>query len=317
MRLLKSKNSAQEALTALVNEGCRLLSSIESDCDDKRQNGTFNTEADNNKYEESIKQWANKEVIPALNSIFPTELEQNIFINRETSMRVVYRPDQRFGELRDFLFVHIQKLQGILKSLTEYTDLPLTRVFDGAVVRLYKFLESKWALTTIADRQLKISTFTDMNDPFELAGVKFTRSNCKIVPPEYQSHVEDLFRNGVLPSIRKQVGAVCLSRSWRNPVLWAHYAAKHEGIALGFDIEESGTLELHPVRYVEAKDEQDISSLLDEAFASKMEDRPMQMEPYVPVFQEILGIKFKDWAYEAAIRTLLRRLQNVIRHARI
>jgi hypothetical protein len=31
-------------------------------------------------------------------------------------------------------------------------------------------------------------------------------------------------------------GLLCFSRHWNNPVQWSHYAAKHTGLCLGFDI---------------------------------------------------------------------------------
>ena len=31
-------------------------------------------------------------------------------------------------------------------------------------------------------------------------------------------------------------GLICFSRTWSNPLLWGHYAEKHTGIALGFDV---------------------------------------------------------------------------------
>ena len=35
-------------------------------------------------------------------------------------------------------------------------------------MRVYKFLHAKWALDDLDKRRLKIATFDDLNDPFEL-----------------------------------------------------------------------------------------------------------------------------------------------------
>lgn len=39
---------------------------------------------------------------------------------------------------------------------------------------------------------------------------------------------------------------LCFSRDWHNPVQWSHYADKHRGICLGFDVPDSL---LVPVQY--------------------------------------------------------------------
>src|SRR4051812_20082149 len=31
-------------------------------------------------------------------------------------------------------------------------------------------------------------------------------------------------------------GLVCFSRNWIDPVLWSHYAQRHRGLCLGFDV---------------------------------------------------------------------------------
>jgi hypothetical protein len=32
------------------------------------------------------------------------------------------------------------------------------------------------------------------------------------------------------------IGVLCLGASWSSPVMWAHCADKHFGVALGFDV---------------------------------------------------------------------------------
>jgi hypothetical protein len=150
-----------------------------------------------------------------------------------------------------------------------------------------------------------------MNDPFELGGLRLTANRCKVVPPQLHTHVSNLFHTEVLPQIQAQVGAVCLSTSWNNPVLWAHYADKHAGIALGFDIDESETIELSPARYVAEKQEHDISELLDEAYGALLQGRPMEWATHLAVFRNLLGTKFSDWAYEEEVRLFAKLEQEI------
>lgn len=39
-------------------------------------------------------------------------------------------------------------------------------------MRVYKFLDKKWALVALRDRRLKIGTYDNLNDPFELLPFK-------------------------------------------------------------------------------------------------------------------------------------------------
>src|ERR1700674_489673 len=178
-------------------------------------------------------------------------------------------------------------------------------------MRVYKFLSATIASKVIAERRLKISTFPEMNDPFELAGIKFIAENIRSVGPEHHAHFMGIFRNSIVPTILRQVGAVCFSKAWHNPVLWAYYGDLHRGIVLGFNVEESETLEIRPAKYVDGKATYDTSELLDEGVRSSFENRPMEMEPYIPIFQELLGTKFKDWAYEEEVRVFASLQEEV------
>ena len=43
---------------------------------------------------------------------------------------------------------------------------------------------------------------------------------------------------------------LCFSFKWSNPVLWAHYADKHKGICLGFDVPDDN---VQRVKYVDTR----------------------------------------------------------------
>ena len=102
--------------------------------------------------------------------------------------------------------------------------------------RVYKFLSAQFALRTVVEHRLKISEFADMNDPFELVGVKLS-------DPGFQQILTDIF---------SRFGALCLTKSWNNPLLWSHYADKHKGLCLGFDL--NGDVEARVPYYVKSRD---------------------------------------------------------------
>ena len=125
MRLQKSKNAAEEELTALVNDGYSILSWLRSDYRDKRSSGTFDSSQDNQVYENRVNQWGSK-VVLALNSIFPTELEANSFLNAPSAFGTVSgEEDYKWACLVKRVPEVIRSLERIIEvSLTRYTDLP-------------------------------------------------------------------------------------------------------------------------------------------------------------------------------------------------
>lgn len=102
------------------------------------------------------------------------------------------------------------------------------RVPKRTHIRLYHFLPSEHALENIAKRRIKISLIDQLNDPFELWCV-------------YQ---KDRILRDALRAYKREMnsryGMICFSEHWHNPVLWSHYADKHRGICLGFDIDIQG-----------------------------------------------------------------------------
>ncbi len=123
-------------------------------------------------------------------------------------------------------------------------------------------------------RLLKISTIDKLNDPFELMGVAFN-------DPDYHlRHV--LMRDG----LAGYMGLLCFSKSRKNPVQWSHYADRHRGLCLGFDV----TSEVHKVNYTarRLKSDRDV-----------LEAVTPEAEAYM---HRLLTTKFHHWSYEEEYR---------------
>jgi hypothetical protein len=91
-------------------------------------------------------------------------------------------------------------------------------------MRVYHFLNRKYGLDDVRRRRLKIATLNDLNDPFEMLAMTLR-------DPE----LRQAFR-ATKDQMAKRAGLLCFSRSWRNPVQWSHYAERHHGLCLGFNI---------------------------------------------------------------------------------
>jgi hypothetical protein len=104
-------------------------------------------------------------------------------------------------------------------------------------MRVYYFTKSEHGLENIKLSRLKISTFNNLNDPFELLGVELSdRSVRKAMQFE-----KDQFSSSH--------GLICFSEDWQDPVQWAHYAENHKGICLGFDIDNRLLKKVSYVKY--------------------------------------------------------------------
>jgi hypothetical protein len=114
-----------------------------------------------------------------------------------------------------------------------------------------------WLPQCLAGNSLKFSSRLDFNDPYDCRpaykvnrgqeGRSFIHSRLKkytkMSPARriqeantiYQrSRVERLFGQHGEPDFLDEIGLMCLTQSWDEPLFWAHYAAKHSGICIGF-----------------------------------------------------------------------------------
>jgi hypothetical protein len=140
---------------------------------------------------------------------------------------------------------------------------------------VYHLLKAEWALDNINKKRVKIAEIGDLNDPFELSG------------PDLRDKEQRKQFKAWRAEIAARYGMVCFSRNWNNPVLWSHYADKHRGIALGFEVSANMLMD---VIYTSTR----LSyRLLKESFGNQTEEK------YV---QKLLLTKYTDWAYEDEVR---------------
>jgi hypothetical protein len=145
-------------------------------------------------------------------------------------------------------------------------------------MRVYHFVSRDYGLEDIQKRRIKIATIGDVNDPFEL------------VPSSRNEIIRWRFRIW-REQFDQQFGMLCFSRSWRNPVQWSHYAVKHTGLCLGFDIPENL---LTKVRYS----------------STRLQARVDVIEGSGPNAQKemlkVLSTKYAHWRYESEMRLFTR-----------
>lgn len=144
--------------------------------------------------------------------------------------------------------------------------------------RLYYFTSQHYALESIRLKRVKIARFKELNDPFDFVGLAVDLPS------------QRYYMNRIWDQIDSEIGIICMSTTWQEPLLWGHYADKHKGICLGFDVEAK---DWHKVKYRKERPSlarygaKTLSDITDERWA------------------EISLTKFKAWEYEREYRHLV------------
>lgn len=149
------------------------------------------------------------------------------------------------------------------------------------LMRLYHFLSQDNAIKTLKNKRIKVSIINELNDPFEFLP--------RILGSNREANEKLFFKWKA--EISKERGIVCFSKRWINPLLWSHYADKHEGFALGFDIPNDVLLK---VKYRKKR--------LLFPWNSYPKDDKQTLPSKLRFVKELIKTKFSSWAYEEEFR---------------
>jgi Protein of unknown function (DUF2971) len=151
--------------------------------------------------------------------------------------------------------------------------------FRSGKMRVYHFVNEIYGLDDIRNRQIKIARINELNDPFEFLCVESSRKE-----------VRDAFLE-VKRTLAGDTGILCFSQDWRNPVQWSHYADRHRGLCLGFDIADHL---LGQENYVSYRIDPDWNTI------------SRNREKLLELLQKVLVTKFSHWRYEREYRLFSR-----------
>lgn len=153
-------------------------------------------------------------------------------------------------------------------------------------------MEDQWALDDLQKQRIKISRFGDLNDPYELRGLRV-----KNFPD-----LEKLFRD----VYHEKMGLLCFSKGFSAPIMWSHYADKHRGVCFGFDARDD--VPLHEVEYVSAPEDSEFpDELAIELWENHGQTPPKRIVEWArPLTNRMFTRKHEAWKYECEVRTLVR-----------
>lgn len=146
-------------------------------------------------------------------------------------------------------------------------------------MKLYYLTSKKWATKILLENRIKISDIDELNDPFELLGVSIGDKSARRVVRYAKQTLSDMY------------GLVCLSKTWKSPVMWAHYGDKHKGVCLCFEVDQS---RLHEVIYKPDK----LTTLLS--------NKPSLSDFDFEALKILISTKSIEWEYEKEYRLLLK-----------
>lgn len=142
-------------------------------------------------------------------------------------------------------------------------------------MRLYHYLSTSYAVDDLERRRLKIAKIEDLNDPFEL------------LAPRFDTVEQRQIWEGWREAQKNRWGALCFSKTWRNPVMWSHYADRHRGMCFGFDIPNNL---LMFVLYKMDRPTIDVEKLHRNGRLT------------ADVINRVLRTKYSGWSYEREVR---------------
>jgi Protein of unknown function (DUF2971) len=145
-------------------------------------------------------------------------------------------------------------------------------------MRVYHFINEEYGLKDLHRRRLKVSRIEDLNDPFELLAADLSDRDLRRA---FQATRRQLAQRS---------GMLCFSANWSNPVMWSHYADKHRGLCLGFEV----------------PNEVCMSVVYTKARLPQIAEEILQLNPGHPdaeaKMRRLLTTKYIDWSYENEIR---------------
>ena len=176
------------------------------------------------------------------------------------------------------------------------------------VVRAYHFVPVEHGLDDLRRRRLKIARLDDLNDPFELWAPTQPTKEIREGLRKYKSEMS------------KRFGVLCFSLSWQNPLMWSHYADRHRGLALGFDI---STNVIRKVKYIQerpafrAVDEKLAQSFLYTKYAGWSYEEEARVWTTVQDPDPVSGLYFAEFSVDVLLREVIVGHLSKVAHAEL
>ncbi|MGQ0557959.1 MAG: DUF2971 domain-containing protein [Nitrospiraceae bacterium] len=171
---------------------------------------------------------------------------------------------------------------------------------------VYHFINAIYGLEAL-NRRLKIARIAELNDPFELLAVDLSDH-------EFRKAVEE-----TKAELSKTTGLLCFCKTWKHTTLWAHYADKHKGICLGFEVPDTLLKNVTYVDHMVLK-----PSVPDEIFMKRLLftksrhwEHEQEYRVYIEIDEQIDGQYYINFSDELSLKCVIVGNQSNIRRSQI
>ena len=111
-------------------------------------------------------------------------------------------------------------------------------------MQLCYFMPSKHLISNLENRRLKISSFDQCNDVFELGNFRAPEQTDKETKKKIRKEIRTWSKDA-----NKTMGLICFTSRHYSPLMWAHYADQNRGACLMFEYKEEDGAKLVKVDY--------------------------------------------------------------------
>ena len=170
-------------------------------------------------------------------------------------------------------------------------------------ILLYRYLDAAAALKSIEERRFRISRLRDLNDPFEW---RFGYKGHNPENPDAEK-ILNAWRESVFASRNEVLGIICFSATYKEPVLWSHYADKHRGVAFEIDCPNNPNA-LKKISYPPERVSIDLTTF---ARFQRNNDIMGLKEYLLPLMEQMIRQKSPSWAYEKEYRFNVELAENL------
>lgn len=169
--------------------------------------------------------------------------------------------------------------------------------------------ENKKRLFSLQNRQIWMSSFEALNDPFEFNGLFFHPENNEVL----RNNTE--YTENILRILKKNFPIFCLSDNFdKNMPLWAHYSNNHKGYCIEYSTIDKSII--FPVIYVPNREPAPniittIITELNKGYKSGTKPNGKLLEYFMYLFISFM-CKHELWSYEGEYRLFWMESNSII-----
>jgi len=156
-------------------------------------------------------------------------------------------------------------------------------------ILLYRFLDAASSLKKIESRAFKVSRIRELNDPFEW------RMGITGTIPEAESVVNAIIES-LIDFNNERMGILCFCDTFKESVLWSHYADKHRGVTFEVSL-EANPIYVTRMRYTSER------PVIDANVYAKLQHNEDELAKYLSsLLDGLMKQKSPGWEYEGEYR---------------